>query len=127
MNVPTGIRNTIIRQAYGTWMEMLTAALPKEEPSLCAEIVMHCRAFQVGPGEVVLDSGEISMDIFIVASGRLEARVDAAWDAAVPIEEWSRHCLKLGDAEKRWMQKRDGFWVSQMSDSHLIGFDRESA
>jgi hypothetical protein len=113
--IPSHIRNMIVRQAYCRWMELLERSLPKEDPSLCAELVVHCKPFQVGPDEVVLESGEISLEVFFVSSGRLEVRVDTAMEK-VPPEEWAKNCLNMSDTQRKWIQKNSEGWGNEHED-----------
>ncbi|CAE8696390.1 unnamed protein product [Polarella glacialis] len=96
-NMPCSIRIDVIQQSYDAWLRRLAHPFPDEEMALRIELVQQLQPQQVMYDEVLIESGEISAEVYIVLHGCLEAVADANRTDLVPASNWVTNCLNRGD------------------------------
>jgi len=72
-SLPSQLRSQLVESCQSQYFQALEAALGVSERSLVAELAFQVTPMQVPFRMCVIEAGEVTMDLYIISSGRLDA------------------------------------------------------
>ncbi|CAK9022743.1 unnamed protein product [Durusdinium trenchii] len=73
LSLPTHLRSQLVESSQRLYFQALQAALGVSEKSFVAELVFQVAPMQVPFRMCIIEAGEVTTEIYIISSGRLEA------------------------------------------------------